>query len=302
MEGGLPLDSVLREYHKGNLNKKKLEGIIFEYILKNSTLFRLNHWPKDECIDFLCWFYPRISRAIDKYRKTGSSFDAYVAAMIRWASREYIRVEKNHRITEKTYWDACAREMTVREAEPAYGDSDNNAPFRPAGKPRQILLLLLKSYYFISEDFIDKAAPAIGMERERLKHLIERLRNMRVQRDESIKNIQDRIHTLHYRCIAFERRMNTSLEGSAGYEKLKSRLERTRRRLVNMRNRFKRMRAQPTNQQVAQVLGLPKGTIDSNLFTVRTKFECEIKGERFPAGNYFDEDSDDDSAGQIIVK
>jgi hypothetical protein len=299
MEDNLPLDSFLREYRRGKLNKKKLEEIIFEYILKNSKRFRLHKWPKDECIDFLCWLYPRISRAIDKYRDAGSSFDAYVITIVRWASREYIQAEVSHRITEQTYWDTRAQEMAVCEHEPAYGGSA--VPFRPVNNPRQALLLLLKSYYFISEDFIERAAPAIGMKKERLKYLVEQLRSMRVDRDEAIKDIQDRIHTLHYRCITFERQMNASPEGSIRYEKFKFRLEQARKRLAALRNRFKRMRANPTNRQVAQVLGLPKGTIDSNLFAIRTRYEDKDKNERFSTDDYFDDYYDDDPAGQIVV-
>ncbi|MDR0378014.1 MAG: hypothetical protein LBH70_09505 [Spirochaetaceae bacterium] len=268
----LSLDSFLRKYREGRLDKKELEGIIFDYILKNRTRFKLRRWPEDEYIDFLCWFYPRIGRAIDNYRDHGSSFDAYIAATVRWASREYIRVEVSHRITEQTYWDARTQEMDVCEQEPAYGDSP--VPFKPVTNPRQTLMLLLKSYYFISEDFIDRAAPAIGMKKERLKQLIEQLRILRIPRDNAINDTRNRIHTLYYRSISLERRINAALEGSARYEKLKIRLEQTRRQLASMRNRFKRMRTNPTNQQVAQVLGIPKGTIDSSLFAIKKKSAC----------------------------
>jgi hypothetical protein len=298
--GNLPLDSFLQTYREGKLDKKELEGIIFDYILKNTTLFRLRNWPKDECSDFLCWFYPRIGRAIDKYRNVGSSFDAYIATMIQWAAKEYIRIEDSHRQIEQTYWDIHIQEMEVCEREPAYGG--RAAPFKRVNNPRQALLLLLKSYYVVSEDFIDRAAPAIGMEKKRLKHLIEQLRNLRIHRDDIIKETRDRMYMLYYRCINLERRVNAALPGSDKYEKLKSRLERARSQLSVTRTRYKRMRTQPTNQQVAQVLGLPKGTIDSNLFAIRVKPGYdENRDGKFSAGGYFD-GYDDDFAGQLILK
>jgi hypothetical protein len=33
------------------------------------------------------------------------------------------------------------------------------------------------------------------------------------------------------------------------------------------------MRAEPTNEQVAKVLGISKGTVDSNFFAIKTKFD-----------------------------
>ncbi|MDR2245506.1 MAG: hypothetical protein LBE17_02345 [Treponema sp.] len=272
----LPLDSFLQTYHEGKIDKKELEGIIFDYILKNGAKFGLGRWPEDECIDFLSWFYPRIGRAIDKYRDVGSSFDAYMSTIILWASKEYIRVETSHRMLEQTYWDMRTQEIAVHEHEPAYGD--RAAPFKPVNNPRQALMLLLKSYYFVSEDFIDRAAPAIGIEKERLKSFIEQLRNLRIHRDDAIKGTRDRMHTLYYRCISLERRVNAALPGSARYEKIKSRLERARSQLSAMRIRFKRMRTKATNQQVALVLGIPKGTIDSNLFAIKVKSKYDENG------------------------
>jgi hypothetical protein len=299
MGDNLPLDSYLQKYHEGKMDKKDLEGIIFDYILKNGRRFKLRRWTKDECIDFLCWFYPRISRAIEKYKNLGASFDAYIAAMVRWASQEYIRAEAGHRITEETYWDIHTKELAVCEREPAY--SGGNVPFKPVKNPQQTLMLILKSYYFISEDFIARAAPAIGMKPERLKYLVEQLRLMRIHRDNAIKETQDHIHTLYYRCISLERRMNVIFPGSVRYEKLRIKRERARKKLTAMRNRLKRVRTSPTNQQLAQVLGLPKGTIDSSLFAVKAKFEYD-EDKKFSSNNYFKDYHDDDPASQVVPK
>jgi RNA polymerase sigma factor (sigma-70 family) len=296
MQENLPLDFLLHEFREGKLGKKELESSIFEHILKTSRQFRLYNWPRDEYVDFLCALYPRISRAIDKYQDEGSSFDAYIVTIVRWAAREYIQTEVNHRITEQTYWDACTQEMAVCETEPSY---DITGPCKPVSNPRQVLLLLLKSYYFLSEDFIDRVAPAIGMKKETLQCLVGQLRNLRIHRDEAIKDIQERIYSQYYRCIAFEKRMNAAPLGSARHEKLKTRLEKARKRLETMRKRFKRLRTEPTNQQVAQVLGIPKGTVDSNFFAIKAKAGGKGGNKKISSGDHFD---DDNSAAQIVLK
>ncbi|MDR3173651.1 MAG: hypothetical protein LBU19_05330 [Treponema sp.] len=298
MEDILSLDSFLQNYREGKLDKKELEGLIFDFILKNTNRFKLRHWAKDECIDFLCWFYPRMSRAIDKYKNLGASFDAYIAAIIKWASREYIQVEAGHRITEETYWNMHAQDMAVYEREPVYNGS--KTPFKPVNNPKQALMLILKSYYFISDSFIARAAPAIGMNPERLKYLVEQLRILRLPRDNVIQDTREHIDTLYYRCISLERRINAAIQGSAKYEKLKNKRERARKKLAVLRLRLKRMRTNPTNQQLAQVLGLPKGTIDSSLFAIRSK-SGHGRGKKFSIDDYFDAYHDDD-ASQLILK
>jgi DNA-directed RNA polymerase specialized sigma24 family protein len=39
-----------------------------------------------------------------------------------------------------------------------------------------------------------------------------------------------------------------------------------------MRRRLRSIRLDPSNRQVAEVLGVPKGTIDSNLYAVKSKW------------------------------
>jgi hypothetical protein len=299
MQEKLPLDSFLYKHREGMLDKKKLESVIFEYILKNGKRYKLHTWQRDECVDFLCWLYPRISKAIDNYHDEGSSFDAYIITMIRWASREYLQNQTTHRLIEQTYWDICTRETVTYEEEPDY--DKNTAPFKQVSNPKQALLLLLKSYYFISEDFINRAAPAIGMEKEKLQRLVGQLRELRVHQDEALKEFQKHVYTQYYRCITLEKRLNIAPVGSARNEKLQIRLARARKRLEIMRRRLKRMRAEPTNRQVANVLGVPKGTIDSNFFAIKTKnnagSQCKEPRNRY----YYDDHNDDDNAATPAV-
>jgi hypothetical protein len=272
MQDELPFDSYLEDYYQGNLQKKELEGRIFKYILDNSHRFHLRRWERDECIDFLCWFYPRLSRAIDRYVYTGASFDAYIGSMIRWSAKEYMIIERDHRVIEDSCWDLHAAEMEVQSPEGEYLESPPK-PFKRVSNPRQALVLLLKSYHYVSEDFIARAAPAIGVPKETLICMIDTLRQRRLDRDEELRGLQERIQSQYYRCVTFERRIAISSPGSARLIKLTKRLEKARRRLAVMRSRLRLIRAEASNRQVAEVLGVPKGTIDSNLYAVKSRYK-----------------------------
>jgi hypothetical protein len=122
---------------------------------------------------------------------------------------------------------------------------------------------------------------------------------LRVHRDEVIKELQERVYSQYYRCIAFEKRMYAAPVGSARHEKLKIRLEKARKRLETMRKRFKRLRTEPTNQQVAQVLGIPKGTVDSNVFAIKAKANRKRGNKKVSPRDYSD---DGNSTAQIVLK
>jgi hypothetical protein len=275
MKEQLPLNELFQGYAAGCLGRKDFEGRVFQYILDNHRRFRLYDWTREQCSDYLSWLYPRLSRAIDLYRDRGSSFDAYIASMVYWSSREYRTRMAARQVTEYTCWKARAEESEeVRSPEPEYA-----APLPPAQKfsnPRQILILILKSYFFVSEDFLDRAAPALGMETERLRHLVEELRERRLKREEEVRGLRERIHGQYYRCLSFERKLASLPEGSILYERMRDRLNRGRVRLAAMKARLAGIRLDPTNGQIAEVLRIPKGTVASNLHALREKWRTPV--------------------------
>jgi hypothetical protein len=273
MQESLPLNVLFNEYHTGFLNKKQLEGQIFQFILDNYQHFHLSKWDREDCIDYLCWLYPRLSRAIDKYQEQGTSFDAYIGALVYYSSREYRFREREHHISEHVCWKEKANDFWVHSSEPAY--PEKKQLYDPVSNPQQILILLLKSYYFVSDDFILRIAPAVGVEKEILKEMIDALRTIRMEKEERIQGLKERIYSQFYRCIAFERRMHAAPEGSALQEKMRNRLIRARIRLVSMRKRLSVMRLDATNRQIADLLGVPKGTIDSALYFTKLRYAVE---------------------------
>jgi hypothetical protein len=276
MQDHLPMDSRLIQFYEGEVNKKELEGFIFKYVLNNYRSFYLNDWEEDECIDFLCWLYPRIGRAIDNYQYAGASFTAYITSLIRFSAREYRIVEREHHIIEQTYWNVATEDMAVRDPEPEYlATQTRPKPFRPVANPRQALILLLKSYCFVSDDFIARAAPAIGMQKEELIQMVETLRNIRFEQDLEIRDLRERIYGQFFRCKTFECRRDASVEGSSRYYVMQKRLERAEKRLENMKKALKTIKSGASNRQVAGILGVSKGAVDSNIHAVKYKSNDE---------------------------
>jgi DNA-directed RNA polymerase specialized sigma24 family protein len=274
IEHSQTLNSMHRDYAIGRINKKELEGNIFMYIRSHPRRFFPSQWNADNCSDFISWFYPRLSRAVDRYEDQGSSFDAYIITMIRLSAKEYGLRKKDHRIIEKTWWCAKAAEMAVCETEePGY--MENRAPPKKVSNPRQVLMLLLKSYYYLSEDHLSRLAPALGMAREELFHMVDTLRILRLQRDEAIRNLAERVHGQFYRCLTFEKRLEAAPPHSAHWFKMKKCLETGRKRLSSMRRRLSEIRIEASNEQVAKIMGVAKGTVDSNLYAVRHKNQTE---------------------------
>jgi len=59
--------------------------------------------------------------------------------------------------------------------------------------------------------------------------------------------------------------------GTDYYEKLKCRFERAKKRFYSMRKRLGGMRVAASNRMIAEVMGIPRGTVDSGLFAIRNR-------------------------------
>ncbi|MDR2418821.1 MAG: hypothetical protein LBD79_07180 [Treponema sp.] len=265
----LPLSDLREQYIGKQLSRKDFEGRIFQFLLDNYQRFHLFDHDRDAFTDYLCWLYPRLSRAIDAYKEVGASFDAYIGSIVRWSSKEYRSRAADHRITECACWETRATEdLATGECTPPYLADEN---FEPVKNPRQVLILLLKSYFFVSDDFIARVAPAIGVSPYSLTLMINKLRELRKEREEEIRDLQEKLNCQYYRCVVYRRQLESLPETAARRETMRGRLERAQVRYTKIKQRLAAINCGASNSQIARVLGIPKGTVDSTLYTIKQK-------------------------------
>jgi RNA polymerase sigma factor (sigma-70 family) len=272
------LNDLYMKYSQGLLKKKEFEGLLFKAILDNLQYFNLYQWKKDDCMDYLSWLYPRLSRAVDTYKNNGATFESYVGTLIRWSAREYRSRRENQITAEQMVWMAKFSDTHVNEEEPDYflpnGDTGSQGKeIKPVKNPRQVLMLILKCYHYCSDDFLNRLAPSIGIEKNKLKQMVDSLRRQRIRHDETHRLMRERIHSQYYRCVVYEKRLGALSENSVMYSKTKIQLQKARQRLDAMRKRLAKLRMEATNLQIAKILGIKKGTVDSNLHALRTRLQ-----------------------------
>jgi DNA-directed RNA polymerase specialized sigma24 family protein len=268
-----PLSNFYQRYKAGNMTARDLEAGIFEYFLSNySNQYGLYFRNRCERIDFLCWAYPRMRNAIERYDSAYASFDAYVASTIRYSYRNYKSREKKRAAMENACWNASGDGgQEVREQEAVYQDTEIPPGAYRVKSPKRALLVLLKSYYYVSDELVRKAARVLGMTPEVLGGMIDTLYGLQLEKIMRLRRLANAVHSLYFRCLDYERQLSDSHENPQISALLSRRLERGRARLANMRNRLRSTRIEATNSSLAKLLGVPKGTIDSRLAFIKNK-------------------------------
>jgi hypothetical protein len=269
------INQFYAEFEARLFDGRELEAKVFKYILDNPLHFGLGHFRhKDECADFLGWMYPRLSASIKKYVRGTATFDTYIIGTIRFAFKEYRAKQLHFYEYESNAWGEKSRELYVEEREMEYGPpviikepEEKHEKFR---NTRQMLILLLKTYYFLDDDIVSRAATRVGLQEDEIHDMIHKLREIRAKSEERIKMLCEHCNAQYFRYIKNEKRLRSLEEDSPYYKGVKDRVRMQRTRFLRIRQRLRRVRCNASNLQVARVLGLSKGTVDSAMAFVKS--------------------------------
>jgi DNA-directed RNA polymerase specialized sigma24 family protein len=271
------LNYFYSQYSKGKLERSKLEGLIYIHLIENQGRTRLYMWNRVEYEDFISWFFPRMQKSIDTYCKTASAFESFIYTILHVSAREFRVRSVTNSVTEYSAWSARIPDYYAHEDLPAYLTEkvQSSLSFENCKRKnvKQLTVLILKCYYYVSEDFLDRLLPETGIDRKKIMEMIEKIRILRAKHDDAIYHFKERIHCQYYRCIVYEKRLSYLSENMSAYAKLKIKLEKARERLDKMRKRIASIRTSATNKQIAEVIGISKGAVDSHLFTLKNKWE-----------------------------
>jgi len=268
-------DDAYSLYANGDIDRRELEGAVFKHIFANVRKFYFKCADEDERADFVSWLYPRIRRAIDVYRNVGSSFEAYILSVVRLSAKEYRWRRTSRSVVEYATWVINAYDQYLRQSETEYAGFENEGrraePARPKN-PRQLLILALKCYDYMSDDFMEKIAARLRVPAEELHEMVDKLKAARRKRDEKIRRLRERVQGQNCRCLVYEKQLSLLKYDTNAAMRMERRLEKAERRRDTMQERLEGMSPFATNGQVAGVLGLSKGTVDASLFQLKAKW------------------------------
>jgi len=302
------VDKLYADYRHGFFSKRDFEGKLFEYIMKNPASVGVFGMSKNESRDLLCRLYPRISRAIEKYDEKKGGFSAYLNSIIHFGGKEekvkyYKQRESEYMFFSESALEeaACSEEsfpygveaakqigacgvkvktsrqsletqLKQRAAPAKTGAQANHLPNK-----KQLLMMVLKLYYLADDNFISGAAEFLDISKEELEEKIEKLKHLRLEKDENAKRAQCRYYSQYYRCKVLEKKLAGTEKNTIEHSRVQRELEANRQRFIKYRDKYRALRREASNSEVAGVLGMSKGSVDSALCLAKRKCEKIIQ-------------------------
>ena len=260
-------------------------GLGLSEIVKRLSL-RIYNYPvgkfrasEDDCGEFYLFFYPRLLRTLKHFQDRGKPFEWYLNSVLRWHYKVYCSRKRK----DQTRW-AVARNVLFWELpEPGLVvpapslRSDRGRRIIPIDRfggsrentcRKRILFLALKNARHLDDSAISWISDLTEIEEDHLIAMVERLRASLYKRELRLHKLYGRQNKILTKVFLLQQDLLWEVDPKIKSELAFSLCE-LGTALRSVQRRIRRVRLHPSNRELAELLQVPKGTIDTSLYWLR---------------------------------
>jgi len=283
-------EAVLR-YQKSGEGKK---AVVDEAALRAYRIAHMKRdWDDDDAGEFFCSFLPKIPELVDRYRDNGSSFEVFLHVHLLWSIRGYAKKLKRRRYestlnTYDTFWevheerpeDAMTKNPSIpMEIRETYKIDEIGSITSTMWKQRFIFLILRESEY-LDNSLVESIVSATGVNRKWLMNCVVSLRERIERRRKRLETLRRKRNYWFYRYQLLQVRLTDTYEPEERDE-LFGQLKYLRERYLRASERVQDLHTHPTNLDISQVLNIPKGSIDSGIHYIMSRYRSMEEEQRW---------------------
>lgn len=232
-------------------------------------LSRYSRKGEDEVSEFLLDFHGRIPGLLDRFRPQGLPFRHFLLRTLRWQWNSFkaarARLRRVDWLTSTTWAGEEVAEVGEFDSE---GEEAEPLVALETVDRQRLVLLALKAAPYLNDHQVEVVSRQSGADLAWLQACQHRLKATtlaRVHRSRSL--VERRGEALHRRLLAEDdARREVDPERRARFER---RAQLYRSRLASIDHQKQVLSLSPTHQELALLLGMPKGTVDSSLFHLK---------------------------------
>jgi DNA-directed RNA polymerase specialized sigma24 family protein len=252
----------------------------------NRLALRIYNYPlgktraeEDDCGEFYVYFYPRLIRTLRHFQDRGKPFEWYFNSVLRWHYKVYCSRKRKEQIRwavarSVVFWELPDTDSVLPPHSLRMEPDESVIPFDRFGCSREktcrkrILLLALKNARLLDDCTIRWISGLAGVEENQLIALVERLRANLYKQELRLHGLYRRQNKIFMKIFLFQRDLlwEVDPETKAG---LALSLCELHRALRSLQSKIRRVRLHPSNREIAELLQIPKGTIDTSLYWLR---------------------------------
>ena len=278
------MDSLTARILRYQRTGREREQILEELSRKIIAFPRRHHrWDDETCADFLSHMYPRVESMIERFTHHGVPFEGYLSTVLTHQSKSFAERRRRERMRwhlseDDTMWDSEQTGQSVECPDDPAPDPGALDVFGigPAGRVtseggrRKLLVAALKHYSRLPDGGIRTLARLTGERESRLHGFVAELHEGLESQRRRLSEYRSRRNQAFSRLNLLERQLRDEID-EAVKQRLRDRCEKLRVTMRRNQDILGRIRAVPTNREVARVLGIPKGSVDSILHRLKLR-------------------------------
>lgn len=266
-------EAVLRYQESGEGYEKIVERI--SLIIYNYPE-RVNVLSEEDKCDFYLSFYSRIEGLIRNFTYKGHPFEALLTQTLKWHARTYLSQRKN----EKQLMAVEIREEEVKIRDLLSPNTETGQPekikidLRSKASKKRLLFLVLMDSPNISDSEMLTFSEMTGYDYQWLLHQKDRLNRLLYERSGRLNDLREKRNN-YFSKMQYKQVQLSEETDPEKRELLKEQISRLKKRLDDTRYEISRVPVRPTHSEVAKLLDVPKGTVDSGIHYFRKKYKID---------------------------
>jgi hypothetical protein len=267
-------ESVLRFQDSGS-GYKEIENRISVIIYNYPT--RVNILTEEDKSEFYLSFYNRIEGLIKNFTYKGVPFETLLNQTLKWHIKTYLTKMKNEKKLMAV--NIQEEEIKIRDLLSYSPESKSRlcteVILKNKASKKRLLFLVLMDSPNISDCELKTFSELTEYEYEWLLYLKDTLNNRLFKRSKRLTMLREKRNNTYMKMLYKQTRYS---EESDPDEKkhLLEQLQRLKKRLNDTRYEISRVPSRPTHGEIAELLKVPKGTVDSGLYYFRKRYKSAI--------------------------
>ena len=243
-------------------------------------------WSREDSSDFFLYFYPKLLRMVNDFSDIGKPFEHYLSSVLRSQVRVFARMklarEMRWQMTRsEDFWERADAEETADAQQCVPATRLHGVAVADSSLGKRVLFAALKSVRTIGDREIERLAAFTGLEKEWIENVVSALKDELSHKERKLALLCERRNAAFCRARLAEARLSRETE-SQRIDELEDGLRKARRVMENAGNAISHLKLSPSNRQIAEAVGVPKGTVDSSLYWLKKALASLYN--RSPAG------------------
>ena len=273
------LSQLVAAYRNNELSFEDIEEKLSLFVYEYPRKYR--RWDLDLCSEFFEFFNPRIRLAADRFVDRGIPFESYLGSLVFFQMKTFLLRKREARERENVVLVADYHDNKGlydgrgQGTGPLFAGELNvsyHGKIRKKKGKKRVFYMAMTNPERLDEGDIRKLAEFTGYRADYIRNCRDALNGKLAEKKEKAASLLERRNAVYCRYLVLQDRLRREVEPAAR-ELLEKRLEKARYKIERISRKLAVKNIRITHRDIADVLNIPKGTVDSSLYYLKRTLE-----------------------------